>query len=100
MATRWARLEDIAIDKDEGGTDLVTFREAAKRVVEEGISPSMSHQRISKLYLTDDNFPPVQVIGRAKVVDWVKARPYFVAHAQKAAKRDIRRRIEREGGSE
>ncbi|MEW2267889.1 hypothetical protein [Streptomyces sp. NPDC047868] len=78
----------------------MTFREAARRVVEEGISPTMSHQRISQLHLKDDNFPPVKVIGRAKVVDWVKARPYFVAHAQKAAKRDVRRRIEREGGSE
>jgi hypothetical protein len=100
MATRWARLEGNAIDKTEGGPDLVSFREAARRVVEEGIAPSMSHQRISKLYLTDEDFPPVQVIGRAKVVDWVKARPYFVAHAQKAAKRDSRRRIEGEGESE
>jgi len=42
---------------------LVTFREAAKRVVEEGISPTMSHQRISQLYLTDGDFPEVKVIG-------------------------------------
>ncbi len=73
---------------------MVTFREAAKRVVEEGISPTMSHQRISQLHLTDDDFPEVKVIGRAKVVDWVAARPYFVAHAQKAAKRDSRRRVQ------
>lgn len=76
---------------------MVTFREAAKRVVKEGISPTMSHQRISQLYLTDGSFPEVKVIGRAKVVDWAKARPYFVAHAQKAAKRDSRRRIQRDG---
>lgn len=93
-------MEGIAIDKDRGGTDLVTFREAAKRVVEEGISPSMSHQRISKLHRTDKDFPEVQVIGRAKVVDWVKARPYFVAHAQKAAKRDSRRRPQQGGESQ
>lgn len=79
----------------------MTFREAAQRVVKEGILPTMSHQRISQLYLKDpDNFPEVQQIGRAKVVDWKKARPYFVAHAQKAAARDRRRRVEPEGESE
>lgn len=79
----------------------MTFREAAQRVVEEGILPTMSHQRISQLYLKDpDNFPEVQQIGRAKVVDWKKARPYFVAHARKAAARDRRRRVEPEGESE
>lgn len=72
----------------------MTFREAAKRVVEEGLLPSMSHQRISQLHQKDpENFPPVQVIGRAKVIDWVQARPYFVAHAKKAAGRDRRRRV-------
>ena len=78
---------------------MVTFREAAKRVVEEGISPTMSHQRISQLHQTDEGFPEVKVIGRAKVVDWVAARPYFVAHAQKAAKRDSRRRVRQQEGS-
>jgi hypothetical protein len=73
---------------------LVTFREAARRVVEEGILPSMTHQRISQLRLRDpENFPEVQKIGRSNVVDWKKARPYFVAHAQKAAARDRRRRV-------
>ena len=72
----------------------MTFREAARRVVDEGLLPSMSHQRISQLHLKDpDNFPSVQVIGRAKVIDWVQARPYFVAHAKKAAGRDRRRRV-------
>lgn len=76
----------------------MTFREAARRVVEEGLLPSMSHQRISQLHIKDpDNFPPVQVIGRAKVIDWVQARPYFVAHAKKAAGRDRRRRVSSEG---
>lgn len=77
----------------------MTFREAAKRVVDEGISPTMSHQRISRLHLTDDHFPQVIVIGRAKVVDWTDARAYFVAHAQKAAKRDSRRRPRQGDGS-
>lgn len=75
----------------------MTFREAARRVVDEGLLPTMSHQRISQLYLKDpDNFPPVQVIGRAKVIDWVQARPYFVAHAKKAGVRDRRRRVSSE----
>lgn len=72
---------------------MLTFREAARRVVEEGILPSMTHQRISQLRLADpDNFPEVQKIGRANVVDWKKARPYFEAHAKRAAARDPRRR--------
>lgn len=78
----------------------MTFREAARRVVEEGILPSMSHQRISQLHIKDpENFPEVHQVGRSKVVDWKKARPYFVAHAKKAAARDIRRRVAREGES-
>lgn len=79
---------------------MVTFREAARRVVEEGLFPSMSHQRISHLHLHDENFPPVRVIGRSKVIDWTQAKPYFVAHAKKAAGRDRRRRVgeQEEGG--
>jgi hypothetical protein len=80
----------------EGGQELVTFREAARRVVEEGIAPSMSHQRVSQLSRSDENFPEVQTVGRSKVADWVKLRPYFVAHAAKAAGRDSRRRMEGE----
>ncbi|MFH9426384.1 hypothetical protein [Streptomyces sp. NPDC017529] len=79
----------------EGGTELVTFREAARRVVEEGIAPSMSHQRVSQLARTDENFPPVQQVGRSKVADWHELKPYFVAHASKAAVRDSRRRLEK-----
>ncbi|MFE6474638.1 hypothetical protein [Streptomyces rochei] len=79
----------------------MTFREAARRVVAEGILPSMTHQRISQLHLRDsENFPEVQKIGRSNVVDWKKARPYFEAHAKKAAARDRRRRVEPESESE
>lgn len=86
---------------DEGGQDLVTFREAARRVVEEGIAPSMSHQRVSQLARDDQGFPPVQQIGRSKVADWRLLKPYFVTHASKAAGRDSRRRLtEKEGGNE
>ena len=73
----------------------MTFREAARRVVEEGIAPSMSHQRVSQLS-KKDGFPPVQQIGRAKVVDWNLLRPYLVSHAAAAAERDSRRRASEE----
>ena len=83
---------------EQGGPELVTFREAARRVVAEGIAPSMTHQRISQLARTDENFPPVLEIGRSKVADWRELRPYFTAHAKKAAIRDSRRRLERGDG--
>lgn len=84
----------------EGGPDLVTFREAARRVVAEKIAPSMTHQRISQLARTDESFPPVQTIGRSKVADWRLLKPYFEAHAKKAAVRDSRRRVKGEEGSD
>lgn len=93
MASQQVKIEEQAIAEREGGPDLVTFREAARRVVEEGIAPSMSHQRVSQLARADDEFPPVQQIGRSKVADWHLLKPYFVAHAQKAAGRDSRRRL-------
>ncbi|WP_210551894.1 hypothetical protein [Streptomyces scabiei] len=76
----------------------MTFREAARRVVDEKIAPSMTHQRVSQLARDDPNFPPTQVIGRAKVADWRLLRPYFVTHAEKAAARDRRRRPKQDGG--
>lgn len=84
----------------EGGQDLVTFREAARRVVAEKIAPSMTHQRISQLASSDENFPPVQQVGRSKVADWRLLRPYFEAHAKKAAVRDSRRRVKGGEGSD
>jgi hypothetical protein len=93
-------MEADAITETEGGPDLVTFREAARRVVEEGIAPSMSHQRVSQLARDDKTFPPVQQVGRSKVVDWRAAKPYFVAHAKKAASRDSRRRPSEETGED
>lgn len=79
-------------NKEQEVPDLVTFREAARRVTSEKIAPSMTHQRVSQLSRDDPNFPPVQVVGRSKVIDWNLGRPYFVAHAAKAAQRDSRRR--------
>ena len=85
-------------DEEEGGPDLVTFREIAHRVVVEKIAPSMTHQRVSQLARDDPDFQPTRKIGRSKVVDWSLARPYFVAHAAKAAARDRRRRLNTDGG--
>jgi hypothetical protein len=89
-------MEYAVIAETERGPELVTFREAARRVVAEGIAPSMSHQRVSQLARDDEQFPAVQQIGRSKVVDWREAKPYFVAHAKRAAIRDSRRRREAE----
>lgn len=70
---------------------MLTFREVARRIVDEGIAPTMSHQRLSQLARDDADFPPVQKIGRSNVVDWRIAKPYFVEHARRAAARDRRR---------
>lgn len=84
-------MEQDVIAENEGGPELLTLRETAQRIVEEGIAPSMSHQRLSKLAREDADFPPVQKIGRASVVDWRVAKPYFMEHARRAAARDRRR---------
>lgn len=84
-------------EEEEGGPDLVTFREIARRVVAENIAPTMTHQRVSQLARDDPSFPPTRKIGPSKLVDWHLARPYFVAHALKAAARDRRRRPKHEG---
>jgi hypothetical protein len=69
----------------EGGPELLSLSEVARRVVAEGIEDSMSHQRVSQLSREDPAFPPVVWIGRAKTVDWRIAAPYF------------RKRIKRQG---
>ncbi|MFE9810686.1 hypothetical protein [Streptomyces sp. NPDC005548] len=73
--------------------DMVSFRECARRVVAEGIAPTMTHQRVSQLQ-TNPGFPPVVPVGRSNVVDWNLARPFFVALAERAAARDSRRRMD------
>ncbi|MCP9205526.1 hypothetical protein [Streptomyces cucumeris] len=78
---------------DEGGPDMVSFREAARRVVAEQIAPSMTHQRVSQLAKDDPDFPPVVTIGRSRAIDWKLGRPYFKAKAEAAAQRDSRRRM-------
>lgn len=89
----------------EDGTEpeWLSLSACARRVVQERIAPSMSHQRVSQLSREDPNFPPVVPIGRSLAVDWRLARPYFQARAQAAAERDPRRRLpegERPGGGE
>jgi hypothetical protein len=59
------------------GPELVSFRELARRLVENGVLPAISHQRVSQLSREDPDFPPVIVVGRSKAVDWYLAAPYF-----------------------
>lgn len=61
----------------EGGPDMVSFRELARRLVADGIVASMSHQRLSKISRDDPGFPPVVEVGRSNVVDYRLAAPYF-----------------------
>lgn len=69
----------------EGGPELLSLSEVARRVVAEGIEDRMSHQRVSQLSREDPEFPPVVPVGRSKAVDWRLAGPYF------------RKRIKRQG---
>lgn len=69
----------------EGGPELLSLSEVARRVVAEGIEDRMSHQRVSQLSREDPAFPPVVPIGRSKAVDWRLAGPYF------------RKRVKRQG---
>lgn len=55
----------------------MSFRELARRLVESGVLPAISHQRVSQLSREDPAFPPVVEVGRSKAVDWHAAEPYF-----------------------
>lgn len=72
---------------DEGGPDMVSFRELARRLVAEGVVQRMSNQRVSQLAREDPNFPPVHQIGRAKAVDYKLARPYFAGRVLRPGRR-------------
>lgn len=61
----------------EGGPDMVSFRELARRLVADGIVETITHQRVSQLSRDDPNFPPTVAIGRSKAVDYRAAAPYF-----------------------
>jgi len=64
-------------EADEGGPEMMSFRELARRLVADGVVQRMSNQRISQLARDDPAFPPVMQIGRSKAVDYRVARPYF-----------------------
>ncbi|WP_282698031.1 hypothetical protein [Streptomyces sp. CC208A] len=74
-------------EADEGGPEMVSFRELARRLVEDGVVPSMSNQRVSQLANTDPDFPPVVPVGRSKAVDYRLARPYFAARKSRQGQR-------------
>jgi hypothetical protein len=71
----------------EGGPELLSLSEVARRVVAEGIEDSMSHQRVSQLSREDPAFPPVVPVGRSKAVDWRLAAPYFRARIKRQGQR-------------
>lgn len=63
--------------EEQGGPELVSLREVARRLVAEGVLEHISQQRVSQLSREDPKFPPVHLIGRSKAVDWPQARDYF-----------------------
>lgn len=67
----------VPMTEPEGGPDMVSFRELARRLVADGVVETMSHQRLSKIAREDPAFPPVMQVGRSKAVDYRLARPYF-----------------------
>jgi hypothetical protein len=82
----------------EGGPELLSLSEVARRVVAEGIEARMSHQRVSQLSREDPAFPPVVLVGRSKVVDWRLAGPYFKARVKRQGQRTDIKPDEREHG--
>ncbi|MFB7711612.1 hypothetical protein [Streptomyces sp. NPDC056105] len=77
---------------EEGGPDMVSFRELARRLVSEGVVERITHQRISQLSRDDAAFPPVVQIGRSSAVDYRQARPYFASRKSRQGQRsDLKR---------
>ncbi|MEU4996563.1 hypothetical protein [Streptomyces sp. NPDC021622] len=72
---------------EEGGPDMVSFRELARRLVSDGIVERITHQRISQLAREDADFPPVVPVGRSSVVDYRAARPYFANRKSRQGQR-------------
>ncbi|MFJ9644998.1 hypothetical protein [Streptomyces sp. NPDC101206] len=82
----------------EGGPEMVSFRELARRLVADGVVPSITHQRISKIAETDPDFPPVVPVGRSKAVDYRAARPYFASRKSRQGERtDLKSRPAADG---
>lgn len=74
-------------EADEGGPEMMSFRELARRLVADGVVTRMSNQRVSQLSRDDPAFPPVVVIGRSKAVDYRLARPYFAGRRSRQGER-------------
>jgi len=64
-------------EAEQGGPDMVSFRELARRLVADGVVERMSHQRLSKIAAEDPGFPPVVKVGSSRAVDYRLAVPYF-----------------------
>ncbi|WP_406000709.1 hypothetical protein [Streptomyces sp. NBC_00829] len=80
---------------DEGGPDMISFRELARRLVSEGVVERITHQRISQIRRDDpEGFPPVVQIGRSLAVDYRKARPYFAGRKSRQGQRTDLKRAE------
>ncbi|MDF2710668.1 MAG: hypothetical protein K0R62_6320 [Nonomuraea muscovyensis] len=80
----------------EGGPDMVSFRELARRLVAEGVVQRITHQRVSQLAREDPDFPPTVVIGRSKAVDYRAAAPYFRKRKSRQGERtDLKRQTEK-----
>jgi hypothetical protein len=72
---------------DEGGPDMVSFRELARRLVADGVVERITHQRISQIRRDDPAFPPVVEVGRSLAVDYREARPYFAGRKSRQGRR-------------
>lgn len=77
----------VPMAEAEGGPDMVSLSEVARRVVAEGIEERMSHQRVSQLSREDPAFPPIVQVGRSKAVDWRLAAPYFRKRVKQQGRR-------------
>ncbi|MFC8625637.1 hypothetical protein [Streptomyces anulatus] len=73
--------------EDEGGPEMLSFRELARRLVADGVVEKITHQRISQLSKADEAFPPVVRIGRSSAVDYRAARPYFAGRKSRQGQR-------------
>ncbi|MER7930514.1 hypothetical protein ABTY96_46650 [Streptomyces sp. NPDC096057] len=76
--------EDEAV---EGGPDMVSFRELARRLVADGIVETISHQRVSKIAREDASFPPVVKVGSSSAVDYRLAGAYFRTRVTRPGRR-------------
>jgi hypothetical protein len=86
MAMRSGKMVPVA--DDEGGPDMVSFRELARRLLSDGVlKDGITHQRISQLSRDDPEFPPVMKIGRSSAVDYRAARPYFAGRKSRQGQR-------------